>query len=180
MTKLKFLSSYNILALLSAGGVLFFSAMGQFAHADGTHYINQDEAALRIGAGYYDITDDDDGAEIHAEYHAGYKIADHVRPFIGTMATSDKALYGYAGFRLEADITPKWQLAPSFAAGLYADGDGKDLGHTVNFRSAIEVNYLLQNKGRIGASLYHLSNSGLGVKNPGTEVVSMHYTHPIN
>ncbi len=139
----------------------------------------QEKGAIRAGVGYYDINDNKDATEFHVEYHAPYRFMTYARPFVGIMATSDSAVYGYVGVRGEFDLTEHVQIVPSFAPGLYADGDGKDLGHTIEFRSALEVNYKLQNQSRVGASVYHLSNAHLSDNNPGTEVFTVHYTYSL-
>ena len=37
------------------------------------------------------------------------------------------SLYGYGGVALDLFFNPNWFLAPSFAAGLYYQGGGKNL-----------------------------------------------------
>jgi hypothetical protein len=92
------------------------------------------------------------------------------------MSTSEGAVYGYAGFRLELPAAERWSVAPHFAAGAYTGGDDKDLGHGVEFRSGIEVAYAVAAGGRIGLALYHLSNAGLGKRNPGSESLILTYS----
>jgi len=140
----------------------------------------EDEPAfLRFGTGYYDLNDDSDAAEFHMEYISNSKWW-HFTPFAGVMATTDEALYGYAGIRLDVFLGRRWVFTPAFAPGLYHDGDGKDLGHAVEFRSALELAYRFDNRSRLGVSVYHLSNAGLGDDNPGTEVANIHYSIPFN
>lgn len=160
------INSLRILAFISA--VLFTTAA----------VAEDDPAFIRVGGGYYDINDDSDAGEFHVEYLSNSKWW-VLKPFGGVMATTDTALYGYAGVRLDLFVGNRWVVTPSFAPGLYHDGDGKDLGHAVEFRSAIEVAYRLDNRARIGMSLYHLSNAGLSDNNPGTEVINIHYSHPL-
>lgn len=167
------IKSISALALIGALSVssLFMVQMNTAQAADAND-------SIRIGAGYFDAFDSYDAVELHAEYHTPYVFMDMVRPFVGVMGTSDSSIYGYGGLRVEIDLNQDWQLVPAFAAGAYADG--KDLGHKIEFRSALEVNYRLENDARIGASIYHLSNASLGDSNPGTEVITLHYTYPLN
>ena len=133
---------------------------------------------LRVGAGYYDVNDEWDATEFHVEYIAGrnpYEFA----PFLGLMGTSDSAAYVYAGLRMDIPLGKRFYFTPAFAPGLYHDGDGKDLGHTVEFRSAVELSYRLKNQARVGVSVYHLSNASLSDSNEGTEVVTLHYSVPL-
>lgn len=140
---------------------------------------DDEPAFLRGGVGYYDVFDDQDAAEFHLEY-----ISDSnwwiFKPFAGVMATTDSAAYVYGGIRTDIFFGKRIVLTPSFAPGLYHDGDGKDLGHTIEFRSAIELAYRFDDRSRLGVSLYHLSNAGIGDSNPGTEVVTVHYSYPLN
>ncbi len=164
----------NRLLFICLVSVAFVGLEGEF-----TPKAYAEEGAFRIGSGYYDAFDSFDAVELHAEYHMGERFYDLIRPFAGVMVTSDEAAYGYAGARFEFDVDDSWQIAPAFAAGAYRDGDGKELGHTVEFRSAFEVNYKITDNGRVGASIYHLSNASLDDVNPGTEVVNLHYTHSL-
>jgi lipid A 3-O-deacylase len=139
----------------------------------------KDPSYLRIGGGFYDVNDDQEAAEFHIEYISGSRWW-VFNPFIGVMGTTDSALYGYAGIRLDLFLGNRFVVTPSFAPGLYHDGDGKDLGHPVEFRSAIEFAYRFDDRSRLGVSLYHLSNASLDENNPGTEVVNLHYSYPFN
>ena len=137
---------------------------------------------LRIGVGYYDIFEndgDDQTATGHLEYISGEEYF-NLTPFMGAMGTGQNAGYIYAGLRYDWRILENWIISPSFAPGLYSDGDGKDLGHTIQFRTAIEVSYEFEDKSRLGTSLYHLSNGSLGNANPGAEAVSLHYSYPLS
>ena len=61
---------------------------------------------------------------------------------------------------------------------MYDAGDGKKLGHDIEFRTTIEISYELNNKNRIGLSFGHISNAGLGDNNPGVEILSLSYQIP--
>ncbi|HET8727235.1 MAG TPA: acyloxyacyl hydrolase, partial [Alphaproteobacteria bacterium] len=67
---------------------------------------------------------------------------------------------------------------PFTGVGLYAEGDGKDLGHTVQFRNGLELGYRLGSGVQIGVSGFHMSNGGLGDENPGTEVLMLQLSVP--
>ena len=58
-------------------------------------------------------------------------------------------------------------LTPSFTPGLYHEGDGKDLGHLVEFKSEVQLSLDLSDKSEFGFSYNHISNASLGEKNPG-------------
>ena len=101
------------------------------------------------------------------------------QPFVGVMASGDAAIYGYGGIAFDWMLS-SLILTPSFAVGGYLDGDGKDLGHTIEFRSALEIAYQFPDRHRLGLMLYHLSNASLADNNTGTEVISLSYSIPFN
>jgi hypothetical protein len=138
-----------------------------------------DQAMLVIGAGAFDITDDDTAGEFRLEYRFGHRYFDLISPMIGGMVTTDSAAYGYAGMRANFQVSDNVFINPGFAAGAFHDGDGKDLGHTVEFRSEIEISYRFSDDMRIGASFYHISNASLGDDNPGAEGANLVLIIPI-
>ena len=139
----------------------------------------EDPPFLALGAGFFDINDNEEAAEFRIEYRAARRLW-IFKPFGGLMATSDAAVYGYGGILLDVFFGRRWVLTPSFAAGLYENGSGKDLGHAVEFRSALELGYRFDNRARVGLSFYHLSNSSLADNNPGTEVLTLVYSIPLH
>ena len=160
-----------MLALVS--GLFLTSGMKQVLADD-----NKD--MLVIGAGAFDVTDDDTAGEFRLEYRFGHKYFDLVSPMIGGMVTTDSAAYGYLGMRIDFEVAENFFLSPSFAAGAYHDGDGKDLGHTIEFRSEIEASYRFSSDMRIGVSFSHISNASIGDENPGAESLMMVLIIPIN
>lgn len=99
-----------------------------------------------------------------------------LRPAVGGMVTSEGAVYGYAGFRLEIPLAERWALVPQTAAGVYDHGDEKDLGGSVQFRSGLELSYALGRENRLGVVFYHLSNAGLDEPNPGAESLVLQWS----
>ena len=69
-------------------------------------------------------------------------------------------------------------LTPNFAVGVYGNGDGKDLGYAVEFRSGVELAYRFDNYARLGLSFTHISNAGLDERNPGVESLVVMYSIP--
>lgn len=160
-------------ALVALGFVVALSAQPALAEE------GKDPSFIRFGGGYYDANDNMSAAEFHIEYISGSKWW-VFNPFVGVMGTTDAAFYAYGGIRLDLFLGRRFVLTPSFAPGIYTNGDGKDLGHPVEFRSAIEFAYRFDDRSRLGISLYHLSNASLDENNPGTEVVTVHYSYPFS
>ncbi len=108
-----------------------------------------------------------------------------LKPFFGIEYTNDSASYFLTGVYFEDNLgelfegkNSKYYFTPSFGAGYYDDGSGKNLGNDLQFRTSIELSYELKNKNRIGVSFSHISNANLGDKNPGVEVLSFSYHIP--
>jgi len=89
-----------------------------------------------------------------------------ISPITGFLITGDNATYLYTGVQAEYNIG-KINLTPSFTPGLYGQGDGKDLGHLVEFKSEVQLSLDLSEKSQFGFSYNHISNASLGDKNPG-------------
>ncbi len=140
----------------------------------------QDEDALALSAGVYDVADENTTAEFRVQYNWGAPLFWEIKPHAGVLATVDGGVYGYGGVRYDADLSQNWMLQPSFSAGLYGDGDGKDLGHTVEFKSELGLYYKFTGGHNLGVAVSHISNASLGDSNPGTESVVLTYTIPVN
>lgn len=138
-----------------------------------------DPAFLSFGLGWYDMNRQvDEATSFRVEFRADKQLW-ILKPFAGAMVTTDSALYGYGGVLADVFIGRRFVLTPSFAAGYYSDGNGRDLGHSAEFRSGIELAYRFDDRTRLGLAFYHLSNAGLGDSNPGTEVLGLVYSIPL-
>jgi len=134
---------------------------------------------LELALGWYDFNDNEDAAEFRVEWR-GRAFWWKLKPLAGVMATSNAAVYGFGGLAADFRLGRRLVLTPSFAAGLYSDGGGKDPGSAIEFRSAIQLSWQFDGGGRLGATVYHISNAGISDNNPGTEVLSIGYAIPLN
>ena len=136
-------------------------------------------ALLAIGVGYFDVLQSDDtAADFRLEYRHGKGLW-WFKPWAGVEATSDGTVFGLGGILLDIPLGRRFALTPSVGVGAYGSGDGKDLGNTVEFRSQVEVAYRFENNTRLGISFGHISNAGLGNRNPGVEIVNLTYAIPL-
>ncbi len=151
-----------------------------------------------FGLGIYDIKFDgsekNQATDFRYEYRSDKSLLDigpeednffFLKPFFGFEFTNDSASYLLTGIYFEDNLgelfegeESKFFFTPSFGAGIYDDGSGKDLGNDLQFRTSFEVSYELKNKNRIGISFSHISNANLGDKNPGVEILSLSYHIP--
>ena len=89
-----------------------------------------------------------------------------ISPITGGMLTDKNAFYLYTGIEANYGLGPL-KITPSFAPGYYNEGNGKDLGHALEFKSEVQLSLDLSKNSQFGFSYNHLSNASLGDKNPG-------------
>lgn len=133
---------------------------------------------FNIGVGVFNIIRHHRPWQYQVEYRWDpnfYKI----RPLVSLMATDRGSLYFCAGAGWDIFLGKHVVVTPSFAPGLYVRGSGKSLHFPLEFRSSIDLAFVLPNKGRIGSQFYHISNASLGHKNPGAESLIFYYAVPI-
>jgi len=137
-----------------------------------------DPSFFTVAAGYHDVFDDHDAFEGRLEYRHGDKFW-IFKPVVGVLATSDQAVFGYAGVLVDIYFGRRWVLTPAFTPGLYRQGDGKDLGGTIEFKSQLELSYRFDDRSRLGIGISHISNASIYDSNPGTETVFLTYAMPL-
>jgi|TARA_B110000259_G_scaffold178722_1_gene217410 hypothetical protein len=89
-----------------------------------------------------------------------------ISPISGALVTADNATYFYTGIQAQYNLGI-FNITPSFSPGIYNHGDGKDLGHILEFKSEIQLSLDLPMNTELGLSYNHISNASLGKKNPG-------------
>ena len=122
-------------------------------------------------AGMFDFSDDNKKSNLFGIQHINENLyrdsfLGTISPVSGFLITGDSATYLYTGIQAEYNIG-KMNLTPSFTPGLYGQGDGKDLGHLVEFKSELQLSFDLLKDSELGFSYNHISNASLGDKNPG-------------
>ena len=90
----------------------------------------------------------------------------NLSPITGGMITADNASYIYTGVQAQYKLGAI-NFTPSFTPGLYFEGDGKDLGHIIEFKSELQFSINIFQNSELGLSYNHISNASLGDKNPG-------------
>lgn len=153
--------------------------------------INTEPATLGFSVGYFDVKENtprNEAVDFRVEYRSDFDMLRLVnaqnsyvtiRPFGGVEATSDKALYGLGGFVFDA-LIGKWiVVSPSVGVGLYHDGDGKNMGSFIEFRSTMEAGVRFEDASRLTVSYGHISNAKITATNPGSEILSLNYHMPV-
>ena len=129
--------------------------------------------------GNFDFSDDKQSALLVGFQHQNETLErntfiGNISPITGGFITENSAVYVYTGFEWNVDMGAL-TFTPSFAPGLYHKGDGKDLGHVLEFKSEVQLSYELSNSSSLGISYNHVSNASLGDKNPGANSYMFNY-----
>jgi len=126
---------------------------------------------LNVFTGMFDFSDDGKKSTLIGFQHQNENLnrdtfLGNLSPITGAIITADNASYFYTGVQAHYKIG-LLNLTPSFAPGYYNQGNGKDLGHALEFKSEIQLSLELPKDSQLGFSYNHLSNASLGSKNPG-------------
>ena len=130
-----------------------------------------DEHEFNFYTGMFDFSDDGKKASLFGIQHQNESLIRDsflgtISPVTGLMLTEKNAAYFYTGIQAQYKVG-KLNVVPSFAPGLYSKGDGKDLGHVLEFKSEVQLSLNLSSTSELGFSYNHISNASLGDKNPG-------------
>jgi len=129
------------------------------------------EHEINFYSGMFDFSDNGKKSAIIGMQHQNENLTRKsflgtLSPITGAMITADNAAYFYTGIQAQYKIG-KINLTPSFTPGIYEKGNGKDLGHVVEFKSEVQLSLNLFENSQFGMSYNHISNASLGEKNPG-------------
>ena len=135
---------------------------------------------LNFFTGNFDFSDDKQSAYLIGIQHQDKNLnrdtfLGNVSPITGGFLTENSAAYIYTGIEWNVDMGGKMLFTPSFAPGLYYEGDGKDLGHVLEFKSEVQLSYATSDNSSFGVSYNHVSNASLGDKNPGANSYMFNY-----
>ena len=132
---------------------------------------NTNEHQYNFYTGNFDFSDDKQKAILVGFQHQNESLQrntflGNISPITGGFVTENSAAYIYSGVEWNFDMG-SLEFTPSFAPGLYHKGDGKDLGHVLEFKTEVQFSYTVSNATSFGVSYNHVSNASLGDKNPG-------------
>ena len=150
--------------------ILFFFFFSTFLIADETK-INDNNTEFNIYTGMFDFSDHGKRSTLIGIQHQDENLnrntfLGNLSPITGAMITADNATYMYTGIQANYKLG-SLNFTPSFSPGYYNQGDGKDLGHALEFKSEVQLSLELPKDAQFGFSYNHLSNASLGDKNPG-------------
>ena len=132
---------------------------------------NVQNTEFNIYTGMFDFSDDGKKSTLIGFQHQNENLnrdtfLGNISPITGALITGDNAGYIYTGIQAQYKIGAL-NITPSFTPGLYHEGDGKDLGHLIEFKSEVQLSFDLSKNTELGFSYNHISNASLGDKNPG-------------
>ena len=136
-----------------------------------TTKLNNKSTEVNFYTGMFDFSDDGKRSSLFGIQHQNEDLnrntfLGNLSPITGALITSDNASYFYTGIQAHYKIG-SLNLTPSFTPGYYHEGDGKDLGHALEFKSEVQLSLELPKESQLGFSYNHISNASLGNKNPG-------------
>ena len=148
--------------------ILYFSSLN-FAIAD------QGDSEISFYTGTFDIIDKegDDQTSLFGLEHKNPNLfrdtfLGRFKPITGGFITGSSSFYLYSGIEGQYGVGPL-KILPSFTPGYYEQGDGKDLGSVLEFKSEIKVGFDIFENSSLSYSYSHLSNSNIGNINPGSD-----------
>ena len=137
------------------------------------------EHEINFYSGMFDFSDDGKKSTTIGLQHQNENLVREsflgtLSPVTGAMITADNATYFYTGVQAQYKMGI-FDLTPSFTPGFYEKGDGKDLGHLIEFKSEVQLSLNLFENSQFGMSYNHISNASLGDKNPGANSYMFNY-----
>tara|TARA_B110000285_G_scaffold218735_1_gene268524 strand:- start:336 stop:827 length:492 start_codon:yes stop_codon:yes gene_type:complete len=141
--------------------------------------ISNAEKQSNFYLGNFDFSDDKQAALLLGYQHQNQTLEintflGNISPIIGGFITENSAAYIYSGVEWNIDLG-SFVFTPSFAPGLYNEGNGKDLGHVLEFKTEVQLSYGVSENTSFGMSYNHISNASLGTKNPGANSYMFNY-----
>ncbi len=150
---------------------LFFVIFFIFSVSAEELNLKKQNTELNVYTGMFDFSDDGKRSTLIGFQHQNEDLnrntfIGNLSPITGALITADAASYLYTGVQAQYKLG-FLNVTPSFTPGLYFEGDGKDLGHLIEFKSELQFSLDLSKRSELGFSYNHLSNASLGDKNPG-------------
>jgi len=138
----------------------------------------QDPSFIAVGAGVYDVLHDFKAAQGRLEFRFADRFL-FIKPVVGVLFTSKGSVMGYGGIRIDLYLGSHFVVTPNEAVGGFYRGNGKNLGSTIEFKTGAEFAYRFEDHSRLGLQFDHISNAGVGRRNPGTESLVLFWSFPI-
>ena len=121
--------------------VLLLSA--NFSIADEFSINEKNNTKLNFYTGMFDFSDEGKKSGLIGLQHQNVDLnrntfLGNLSPITGAMITEANSTYFYTGVQAQYKIGAI-DITPSFAPGYYNEGNGKDLGHALEFKSEVQL-----------------------------------------
>ena len=151
--------------------IVFFFIFSANADEKKSKFTEERNTEFNVYSGMFDFSDNGKRSALLGLQHQNENLyrdtfLGNLSPVTGALITEDTAAYIYTGVQAQYKIGIL-NLTPSFTPGLYHEGDGKDLGHMIEFKSEVQLSLDLSQSSEFGFSYNHISNASIGDKNPG-------------
>ena len=105
--------------------------------------VKNQNTEFNVYTGMFDFSDDGKKSTLFGIQHQNENLVKDsfigtLSPVTGFMMTGDSASYLYTGVQAQYKFG-SINFVPSFTPGLYNEGDGKDLGHILEFKSEVQL-----------------------------------------
>jgi hypothetical protein len=120
--------------------LIIFSFLSVSAEENKTNYSNNE---FNVYSGMFDFSDNGKKSTLIGFQHQNENLNrdtffGNISPITGALITADNAGYIYTGIQAQYKLG-NLNITPSFTPGLYHEGDGKDLGHLLEFKSEVQI-----------------------------------------
>jgi len=184
------------------GLLVLLAALVPFtAQAAGSYTANSTPAAgkqpdlISFGLGYMDFDKSEthkQSVDFRGEYRWGLSMLPLISPYFnswdqyvqfhpyaGVEVTTLGAGLASGGWAMDAYLGRHVVFTWSEGVGLYEAGNMVTLGSFIEFRSQAELGWRFNDESRITGEISHISNAGIGKRNPGAEIVGVYYHVPV-
>ena len=147
----------------------------------------KDDARLMLGTGVFGFGVASEPH--HAEWRIQYRFQQGIfgtegvfrgfKPLVGFAAQSNGSMFGYAALAapLVFGDEDRWEVVLEGGPGYYRQGSSSlNLGGKFEFHVGLATSYAINDSGRLGIGIYHISNANFHKKNPGVNSILASYT----
>lgn len=154
------------------------AALGTAVPAQAEELAASQPAHVYASVGVFDIGDDEEYASAAFElgYIHDYDLFFNVRPMIGVMVNTDGGAFGHIGVSRAIFFTDNFLARLQAGFGAYHEGGSIDLGQVFEFREQVELGYQFDGGDMVSVYFNHLSNAGMGDRNPGVNTIGLSYS----
>jgi hypothetical protein len=132
--------------------------------------------AGKVGAFTPDRRSDRYGIEYRGMPFSKWKLI----PTVGVAWSTKESKFIYSELKHDWSLKHHLTFTTSLGVGIFDNNKNLDLGYPVEFRTGFELSYRFDKGYRVGVAAFHLSNSRLSQKNPGTEAIVLSLLIPLH